>query len=153
MNGRTFTLFVFLALLSTASCAAVNYSEVLGQTIITSAGSSGGTFIMSVGVSVKSMKTVEVKFLSSSISWSGADISAIEANEKVINPISVMINCKDKTYTPDAYAKDGYSEREYRAGSAYKWGNYDKGEIISGSNDGPSLTKYFKTVCAYSAQF
>lgn len=148
------TAWVYLATISTGVYANVAYSDVLGKTFITDAGSSSGSFIMSVSVNTKSRSTVEVKFVENSISWSGGNVSAIESDLKVENLISVMINCRDKTYSPGIFAKrDAYEFRTYQAGSAYKWGAYNTGEIINNSKAGSALTQYFQTACAYSAQF
>lgn len=154
MKFRVSVASICLALISSTANAEVGYSDVLGKTFITGAGSTSGFFIMSVSVSTQTRSTVEVKFVENSISWFRGDVSAIDSDVKVEDLISVMINCRDKTYAPGAFAKgDAYSARTYQSGSAYKWGAYKTGEIISNSNDGPALTQYFQTACTYAAKF
>ncbi len=154
MKSQACAAFIYLALMSSGANAQVGYSDVLGKTFITGAGSTSGFFIMSVGVSTQTRSTVEVTFLENSISWFRGDVSAIDANFKPESLISLMINCRDKTYTPGIFAKgDAYSVRTYRSGSRYKWGDYKAGDVIGNSNDGPAFTKYLQTACNYAAKF
>jgi hypothetical protein len=153
MRRYIITGLVSALLLPNVSLAALSFNDVIGQSIINSSGSSGGSFLMSVSVAVQSRNTVEVKFLQAMIDWSSLDISALETGGSLGNVVKIMINCKDKSYTPGEFAtKDAYSIRDYKAGRAYKWGKYETGEVIMGSNQGPLLTKYFEKVCAYTAQ-
>lgn len=154
MRRHTIAGLTFSLLFPSLAFASLSFDDVIGQSIINSSGSSGGSFIMSVGVEVKGRNTVEVKFLQATIGWSGPNVSALEHDDTLGEISKVMINCRDKTYTPGVFStKDAYSKRDYASGRAYKWGKYETGEIIMSSNQGPLLTEYFKKVCAYSAQF
>lgn len=153
MRRYLITGLVSALLLPNVSLAALSFDDVIGQSVINSAGSSMGSFLMSVSVSVKGRNTVEVKFVQAMIGWSSVDVSALEPDDSLGQVVKIMINCKDKTYTPGEFAtKDAYSVRDYKSGRAYKWGKYETGEVIMGSNQGPLLTKYFEKVCAYTAQ-
>lgn len=86
--------------------------------------------------------------------WSEPDIAAVESRT-VPTPVQyTMLNCKNKTYSPAPKVEDNYAYKEFRAGTKYKWGDYAGSELLSGgvTDEHQSLTKYFSTVCQYSAQ-
>jgi hypothetical protein len=134
--------------------ANVGFSDVIGKTFISGAGSTSGDFIMSVGITTLTRSTVEVTFVRSDISWFRSDIEVLTKTFKVEDLITVMINCREKTYSPGSFLNgDAIAVRTYRFGNAFKWGNYKTGEVIGNTNDGPALSRYFQTACNYAAKF
>lgn len=109
---------------------------------------------MSVSVKVEGRNTVSVGFVSGGITWSEPDIAAVESRTEPTPVQYAMLNCKNKTYSPTPKVEDGYAYKEFRAGTKYKWGNYSGGELLSDgvTDEHKSLTRYFSTVCQYSAQ-
>lgn len=135
------------------SATALSYEDVLGKVFINSGGSCCGTFLMSASVKATGRNTVEMGFFVGGLAWSDVNISAIADHGQAQETAFVMLNCKYKTYSIQAEAKDGYSQKEYLAGSKYKWGDYSSGELMNVSKDYQvPLTKFFKTVCDYTSQ-
>lgn len=139
---------------SASAIETLSYEDVLGKTFISSAGSSAGTFLMSVSIKVEGRNTVSVGFVSGEIAWSGSDIAAVESSAEPTHVQYAMLNCKSKTYSPEPDVQNNYTFKEFRAGSKYKWGEYAGGELLSNvrSDVHKSLTRYFSTVCQYTAQ-
>lgn len=109
---------------------------------------------MSVSVKVEGRNTVSVGFVSGGIGWSEPDIAAVESSKEPTHVKYAMLNCKNKTYSPTPKDEDGYALKEFRAGTKYKWGEYASGELLFSvsMDEQKSLTKYFSTVCKYTAQ-
>lgn len=139
---------------SASAAETLSYEDVLGKTFISSAGSSSGTFLMSVSIKVEGRNTVSVGFVSGDIAWSEPDITAVESGTEPTRVQYAMLNCKSKTYSPKPKVEDGHTFKEFRAGTKYKWGEYDGGELLSSARADvhKSLTKYFSTVCQYTDQ-
>jgi len=146
---------LFFALTTTASFAH-SYEDIIGKTFINSSGSSEGGFLMSVSVKVMGRNTVAIGFITGSIYWSETDISVLGENSTPPALTHVMLNCKSKTFStwPEPEKENAYTMREYDAGSKYKWGNYSAQDLMYNVSDDhkKSLTKFFQTVCEYTAQ-
>jgi hypothetical protein len=69
-----------------------------------------------------------------------------------------MINCKERTYSIYANADLGDERRvsfsEFSAGRMYPWGDYSSDDLLINVSEEmeSSMTKYFGTVCDYTAQ-
>lgn len=109
---------------------------------------------MSVSIKAEGRNTVSVGFVSNEIVWSGADIVAVASNTEPTHVQYTMLNCKSKTYSPIPKVENGYTIKEFRAGTKYKWGEYDGSELLSSvhADMEKSLTNYFSKVCRYPAQ-
>ncbi|MBU1689347.1 MAG: hypothetical protein KJ958_12170 [Gammaproteobacteria bacterium] len=111
---------------------------------------------MSISVKVEGRNTVSVGFITGTIVWSDVSISAIENDSQPVSIQYVMLNCKDKMYStyPEPAKENAYSLLEYKAGMKYKWGDYSAQDLLFNVSDEYkiALTKYFKTVCEYTAQ-
>lgn len=109
---------------------------------------------MSVSIKVEGRNTVSVGFVSGEIAWSRPDIAAVESSAKPTHVQYVMLNCKSKTYSPEPDVENNYTFKEFRAGNKYKWGEYAAGELVSNvrADVHESLSRYFSTVCQYTAQ-
>lgn len=108
---------------------------------------------MSVSVKVEGRNAVSIGFVSGGITWSEPDIAAVESRKEPTPVEYVMLNCKNKTYSPTPKVQDGYTFKEFRAGNKYKWGDYTGGEILSDglTDEHKSLTRFFSTACKYTS--
>lgn len=127
-------------------------SDMLGQFFFMDAGSSGGTFMLTTGVRIKSRNTVEVSCLRPWMTWSDSSVVAINPDGEKVEPNTFIINCKEKTYTPDSYATDGYRTKTFFSGTAYKWDDYSAGDFIV-SIDRDRMTTYMRNVCNFTGDF
>lgn len=153
---KTILLASLLAAGTSASAAEkLSHEDVLGKTFISSVGSSSGNFLMSVSIKAEGRNTVSVGFVSGEIAWSGPDIAAVESGTEPTHIQYAILNCKSKTYSPKPKVEDGYTFKEFHAGTKYKWGEYAGGELLSNvrADVHKSLTRYFSTVCQYTAQW
>lgn len=140
----------------TVNAKQINLEDVVGKQILSSAGSDSGNLLLSVGVVTKSRNTVELQFISMDQVWSSRDITPITDSNglsNINNIIRVMINCRDKRYTPQPAKEDAYSWKEYFAGQKYAWGDYSKGDLLASvrQDQKSKMTKLFDDACAYTA--
>jgi Ni/Co efflux regulator RcnB len=141
--------------LAAADAKEANLEDVVGKLILSSSGSSLGNMLLSVGVVTKGRSTVELQFISMALAWSSRDVTPItDSNEtgKINDITRVMINCRDKRYTPQPAEENSYSRKEYLAGKKYAWGDYSKEDLLSNvrQDQKSSMTKLFADACAYT---
>lgn len=132
----------------------ISFEQVIGQSFISSAGSSGGSFLMSVSVKIQTQNIVRVGFVENGIDWGSADVAAIEESSNSTDIEYIVINCKNKSYSTKPKEDDAYAHKAFTSGSMYQWGTFPTRAMLS--NLAPkteaSLTKYFQNVCAYINQ-
>lgn len=141
---------------TTVDAKGANLEDVVGKLIISSTGSSLGNMLLSVGVVTKSRNTVELQFISIPVAWSSRDVTPISdsnGSDKINDVTRVMINCRDKRYTPKPAEENAYSWKEYLAGQKYVWGDYSKEDLLSNvrQDEKSSMTRLFGAACAYTA--
>jgi len=146
----TITCFII-----SGSVHALSYEDVLGKVFLASSGSSNGVLLISVYVKTEGRNTVSVGFANGSVVWGEANVGAISDTSKLPDLTEVMLHCKEKRYSafPLFGPRNGYEIKEFKSGMMYKWGDYDSSLLMTSRiSDKKALTKYFNTVCEFTAQ-
>lgn len=152
---RIKSLLMMACLSLSGGAHALSYEDVLGKVFLASSGSSNGVLLTSVYVKVEGRNTVSVGFANGGVGWGDVNVNAINDVSKPIELTEVMLQCKEKKYSafPLFGPQNTYEIKEFKSGRMFKWGDYESsGLMAAGMSDTQALTKYFKTVCEYTAQ-